>query len=148
MTGVRRRGEEGQRIVRCIPSGLTSPARSASVHSFLRARTARASIPGCGRPSGSPGHPGGGTGWSLSDPTEIAFYIRAGPRRTTLTELATIAGSRWRVEDFQQAKDQAGLEQYQVRHLPSLVRPHHLVDARPRVWLAGTKTEATKEESG
>nr|WP_244163802.1 MULTISPECIES: hypothetical protein [Rhodococcus] len=35
---------------------------------------------------------------SLSDPTEIADYICAGPRRTTLTELAA-AGSWWRVEE-------------------------------------------------
>ncbi len=42
---------------------------------------------------------------SLSDPTEIAYYICAGPRRATLTELAAVAGSRWRVEEsFQQAR--------------------------------------------
>ena len=53
---------------------------------------------------------------SLSDPTEIAYYICAGPRRTTLPELAAVAGSRWRVEEcFQQAKNEAGLDQYQVR---------------------------------
>lgn len=35
---------------------------------------------------------------SLSDPAEIADYICVGPR-STLTELAAVAGSRWRVEE-------------------------------------------------
>ena len=53
---------------------------------------------------------------SLSDPAEIAYYICVGSRRTTLTELAVVAGSRWRVEEcFQQAKNEAGLDQFQVR---------------------------------
>lgn len=42
---------------------------------------------------------------SISDPTEIAYYVCYGPRRSTLLDLAWIAGTRWRVEEcFQQAK--------------------------------------------
>jgi hypothetical protein len=53
---------------------------------------------------------------SISDPTEIAYYICYGPRRASRLDLAWIAGSRWRVEEcFQQAKNEAGLDQYQVR---------------------------------
>jgi SRSO17 transposase len=48
---------------------------------------------------------------SISDPTEIAYYICYGPRRTGLHTLAWIAGSRWRIEEcFQQAKTDAGLD--------------------------------------
>jgi SRSO17 transposase len=53
---------------------------------------------------------------SISDPSEIACYICYGPRRSSLVDLAWIAGSRWRVEEcFQQAKNEAGLDHYQVR---------------------------------
>jgi SRSO17 transposase len=53
---------------------------------------------------------------SISDPTDIAYYVCFAPARTTLTRLARIAGRRWPVEEcFQQAKNEAGLDQYQVR---------------------------------
>jgi hypothetical protein len=35
---------------------------------------------------------------SISDPTEIAYYIRYGPHRAGL-HLARVAGSRWRIEE-------------------------------------------------
>lgn len=53
---------------------------------------------------------------SISDPTDIAYYVCYAPAKTTLTELAHIAGRRWPIEEcFQQAKNEAGLDQYQVR---------------------------------
>ena len=53
---------------------------------------------------------------SISDPTELAYYVCYAPARTTLTELARVAGRRWPVEEcFQQAKNEAGLDHYQVR---------------------------------
>lgn len=53
---------------------------------------------------------------SLTDPDEIAYYVCYAPARTTLKELARIAGRRWPVEEcFQQAKNEAGLDQYQAR---------------------------------
>ena len=53
---------------------------------------------------------------SVSDPTEIAYYVCYGPRRATLLDLAWTAGSRWHIEEcFQQAKNEAGLDDYQVR---------------------------------
>ncbi|TQC43589.1 IS701 family transposase, partial [Rhodococcus sp. WS4] len=75
-----------------------------------------------------------------------------GPRRTTLTELATIAGSRWRVEEcFQQAKNEAGLDHYQVRtYRVRTYRAwyaHITLSMLALAWLAGTKTEAVKGES-
>ncbi|EME63129.1 IS sequence [Rhodococcus ruber BKS 20-38] len=82
---------------------------------------------------------------SLSDPTEIAYYICAGSRRTTLVELATVADSRWRVEDcFQQAKSEAGLDQ--VRTYRAWYA-HTTLSILALPWLAGTKTEAIKGES-
>lgn len=53
---------------------------------------------------------------SIADPSRIAYYIAYGPRRSSLTDLAWIAGTRWKVEEcFQQAKDVCGLDQYQAR---------------------------------
>jgi len=53
---------------------------------------------------------------SLDDPEELAYYIAAGPRRTTLTRLAQTAGSRWAVEGaFESAKQEVGLADYEVR---------------------------------
>jgi SRSO17 transposase len=53
---------------------------------------------------------------SLSDASEVAYYVCYGPRRSTLVDLAWVAGSRWHVEEcFQQAKNEAGLDHYQVR---------------------------------
>jgi SRSO17 transposase len=79
---------------------------------------------------------------SLKRPDEIAYYVCFGPRRTTLAELARIAGSRWRVEEcFQQAKNEAGLDHYQVRsyrawyaHITLSMLAHaHLAVARARI---------------
>jgi SRSO17 transposase len=53
---------------------------------------------------------------SISDPTDIAYYVCYAPARTTLTRLARVADRRWPVEEcIQQAKNEAGLDQYQVR---------------------------------
>jgi SRSO17 transposase len=47
---------------------------------------------------------------------ELAFYLAAGPKRTTLTRLAKTAGARWSVEGgFEQAKQEVGLADYEVR---------------------------------
>ncbi|MBE8519232.1 hypothetical protein ILP97_17210 [Amycolatopsis sp. H6(2020)] len=53
---------------------------------------------------------------SISDPTEIAYDVCYGPRRSSLLDLAWIAGTRWRIEEcFQQAKNEAGFDHYQAR---------------------------------
>jgi SRSO17 transposase len=63
----------------------------------------------------------GRRGWvlarrSISDPSEIAYYVCFGKRGTRLRELVRVAGSRWAIEEsFQTAKNEVGLDQYQVR---------------------------------
>jgi SRSO17 transposase len=53
---------------------------------------------------------------SLDDPDELAYYIAAGPSRTTLTRLAVTAGARWSIEGgFESAKQEAGLTHHEVR---------------------------------
>jgi SRSO17 transposase len=53
---------------------------------------------------------------SLDDPEDLAYYIAAGPSRTTLTRLAKTAGARWSIEGaFEAAKQEVGLADYEVR---------------------------------
>jgi SRSO17 transposase len=53
---------------------------------------------------------------SLDDPEDLAYYIAAGPNRTTLTRLARTAGARWSIEGaFESGKQEAGLADYEVR---------------------------------
>ncbi len=53
---------------------------------------------------------------SLDASGELAYYLAAGPRRTTLTRLAVTAGARWSIEGgFEAAKQEVGLAGYEVR---------------------------------
>lgn len=53
---------------------------------------------------------------SLDEDEELAFYLTAGPARTTLTQLARTAGARWSIEGgFESAKQEVGLADYEVR---------------------------------
>ncbi|MCC3768433.1 IS701 family transposase [Streptomyces sp. UNOC14_S4] len=52
---------------------------------------------------------------SLAD-GELAYYRVHAPKGTPLTELVRVAGMRWAIEEcFQAAKNEAGLDHYQVR---------------------------------
>jgi SRSO17 transposase len=85
---------------------------------------------------------------SLSDPTDIAYYACYGPRRSTLVDLAWIAGSRWHIEEcFQQAKGEAGLDHYQVRSWRAWYA-HITLSMLALAWLAGARARAAKGEPG
>ena len=84
----------------------------------------------------------------VSDPTEIAYYLCYGPRRSTLVDLAWVAGSRWHVEEcFQQAKNEAGLDHYQVRSWRAWYA-HITLSMLALAWLAATRAVAVKGEPG
>jgi SRSO17 transposase len=84
---------------------------------------------------------------SISDPGEIAYYVCYGPRRATLVDLAWVAGSRWHVEEcFQQAKNEAGLDHYQVRSWRAWYA-HITLSMLALAWLAASKASAVKGES-
>jgi hypothetical protein len=52
---------------------------------------------------------------SLAD-SERAYYLTHAPTGTALAEIVGAAGARWAIEEcFQAAKNEAGLDQYQVR---------------------------------
>jgi SRSO17 transposase len=60
---------------------------------------------------------------SITDPDEIAYYLCYGPADTELTELVRVAGARWAIEEcFQTAKNETGLDHYQVRRYQAWYR--------------------------
>ncbi len=60
---------------------------------------------------------------SVSDPTEIAYYVCYGPVATRLKDLVKVAAARWAIEEsFQVAKNECGLDHYQVRRYDAWYR--------------------------
>jgi SRSO17 transposase len=83
---------------------------------------------------------------SLSDPADIAYYACYGPRRSSVADLAWTAGSRWHIEEcFQQAKNEAGLDHYQVRSWRAW-HAHITLSMLALAWLAASRAQAVKGE--
>lgn len=60
---------------------------------------------------------------SLSDPQQISLYVCFAPVETSLAQLAEVAGARWSVENcFENAKQEVGLDEYEVRSWPGWYR--------------------------
>jgi SRSO17 transposase len=92
-----------------------------------------------------PGWPGRGF-WLLArrrlSDGELAFYACFGPARTSLAELVRVAGARWAVEEcFQAAKDQVGLDHYQVRRWDAWYR-HVTLVLVAQAFLAAVRAQA------
>lgn len=53
---------------------------------------------------------------SISDPDEVAYYLVYAPTDTPLAAIVRAIGARWTIEEvFELAKQQVGLDEYQVR---------------------------------
>ncbi|MFE5550290.1 hypothetical protein ACFQ71_42215 [Streptomyces sp. NPDC056534] len=60
---------------------------------------------------------------SISHPDEIAYFLASAPLDATLADLARIAGCHWKIEEcFQSAKNECGLDEYEVRRYTSWYR--------------------------
>src|SRR5207237_10337157 len=82
---------------------------------------------------------------SISDPTEIAYYLCFGTRGTRLRELVRVAGARRAVEEsFQTAKNEVGLDQYQVRRYDAWYAHVTLAMAAAAFLVATRAVEAAK----
>ena len=80
---------------------------------------------------------------SLADPTELAYYVCYGPSSATLSDLARVAGLRWSIEEgFERAKDDVGLDQYEVRRYEAWYR-HITLALLAHAFLAVTRSRAT-----
>ena len=89
---------------------------------------------------------------SLKDHTDLAYYFTLAPPRTRLQQLVRVAGCRWAIEEcFEQAKQETGLDEYEVRswhtwyrHITLSMFAHAMLSAvRRRANLRGAKKGAT-----
>jgi SRSO17 transposase len=82
---------------------------------------------------------------SISDPTDIAYYVCYGKRGTRLRELVRVAGARCAVEEsVQTAKNEVGLDNYQVRRYDAWYA-HITLGMLAAAFLAATRaSEAPK----
>ncbi len=72
---------------------------------------------------------------SISDPTEIKYYLSNGPTTMTLPHLARKAATRYEIEQcIEEAKDGMGLDQHEVRLWPSWHR-HTTLVMMAHAWL-------------
>src|SRR3990170_4167245 len=72
---------------------------------------------------------------SVSDPTELAYYLALAPWETTLEEMAVVAATRYTVEQcLEEAKGETGLDHYEVRHWTSWYR-HITLSMLAHAWL-------------
>jgi SRSO17 transposase len=85
---------------------------------------------------------------SLSDPTEIAYYLSNAPVATPLLKLAQVASTRYTVEQcIEEAKSETGLDEYEVRYWPSWHR-HITLSMMAHAWLASIRRQATAAQGG
>jgi SRSO17 transposase len=81
---------------------------------------------------------------SLRDPEQITYYACYGPARASTATLAAVAGSRWHIEEcFQQAKNEAGLDHYQVRTWRAWYA-HITLSMLALAWLSASRARAVK----
>jgi len=75
---------------------------------------------------------------------ELACYLCAAPAGTTDEELIRVAGTRWAIEEcFQTAKNETGLDHYQVRRYDAWYR-HATLALLAHAYLAVTAANAPK----
>jgi len=75
---------------------------------------------------------------------ELAFFLCSAPAGTTLAELVAVAGARWAVEDcFAEAKNETGLDHYQVRRYRAWYR-HVTLSMLAHAFLAVTAAAADR----
>ena len=85
---------------------------------------------------------------SLSDPTDIAYYLSNAPVDTPLLKLAQVASTRYTVEQcIEEAKSETGLDEYEVRHWHSWHR-HITLSMMAHAWLAAVRCKATEKKGG
>nr|WP_107488208.1 IS701 family transposase [Streptomyces sp. gb14] len=79
---------------------------------------------------------------SISKPEEIAYFLAYAPLHVTVQELVRVAGARWAIEEcFQAAKNECGLDQYEVRRYTGWYR-HITLAMLAHAFLAATAHQA------
>ena len=79
---------------------------------------------------------------SVSDLTDVAYYLSSAPVDTPLLTLAEVAATRYVVEQcIEEGKGETGLDEYEVRHWPSWHR-HITLSMMAHTWLASVRYQA------
>ena len=77
-----------------------------------------------------------GQGSGIADPEDLAYYACFGTGEVSLAELVRVAGTQWIIEDaFKEAKQEVGLDEYEVRLWVGWYR--HITLAHPGPCLSG-----------
>lgn len=91
-----------------------------------------------------------GEQWLLlrrSDEGEITYYLSNTPTDISLSTLAEIASSRWRIElILKEAKQETGLDEYEVRYWHSWYR-HITLSMMAHTWLTFMRQEEREKKS-
>jgi len=83
---------------------------------------------------------------SLSDPTDIAYYLSNASVDMPLLKLAQVASTRYTVEQcIEEAKGETGLDEYEVRYWHSWHR-HITLSMMAHTWLASVRYKATEKK--
>ncbi len=83
---------------------------------------------------------------SVSDATDIAYYLSNAPADTPLWKLAQVASTRYTVEQcLEEAKGETGLDEYEVRYWHSWHR-HITLSMMAHTWLASVRYQATEKK--
>jgi SRSO17 transposase len=81
---------------------------------------------------------------SITDPTDLAYYLCFGPAGTQDENLIRVAGTRWAIEEcFQTAKTEVGLDHYQVPRYDAWYR-HITLVLCAHAYLAVTTAHAKR----
>ncbi|MDA1361672.1 IS701 family transposase [Glycomyces luteolus] len=85
---------------------------------------------------------------SIEDPTDIAYYLCFHPDSIEREEIVRVAGARWAIEEcFQAAKNECGLDHYQVRKWNGWYR-HITMAMLGHAFLAVTAASDPKAHAG
>jgi SRSO17 transposase len=80
----------------------------------------------------------------LENPEERAYYFTHAPKGTPLVKLVHVAGSRWAIEEcFEQAKQETGLDEYEVRSWTGWYR-HITLSMFAHAFLSVVRAEANR----
>jgi SRSO17 transposase len=95
----------------------------------------------------------GPAGWllarrSITDPTEMAYYLSNAPQSTPLSVLVEVAAARWTIETtIEEGKGEAGLDEYEVRYWHSWHR-HITLSMMAHAWLAAIRQAEGEKSAG
>ncbi|MFD1277503.1 IS701 family transposase [Streptomyces kaempferi] len=82
---------------------------------------------------------------SVTRPDEIAYYLGYAPVGTDVDQLVRVASRRWGIEEcFQAAKNECGLDQYEVRRYVGWMR-HITLAMLAHAFLAATAAQAASK---